>query len=113
MGAVEQRGARRNFVERLDEHDAALAEAVDDGLVVDDLVIDVQRRAEEFECPLEAFDRHVDAGAEARGLARMIFIAFEAPVSWSSDGPILCVSPLGGKARRVGRTFSAIVRRHE
>src|SRR5262249_19128155 len=48
-----------------DEHDAALAKAVDHGTVVDDLVVNVKRSAEEFQSPLQALDRHVDARAEA------------------------------------------------
>ena len=67
MGAVEQRGAWRNFVERLDEHRAAVAKPFDDELVVDDLVVDVEGRPEEIECALEAFDRHIDARRRSLG----------------------------------------------
>ena len=70
VGAVEQRRAFGHFVERLDEHDAAPLEALDDVLVVDDLVIDVERGTEEVERPLQALDRHVDAGAEAAGIGQ-------------------------------------------
>ncbi len=70
MGAVEQGGAGRDFVERLDEHRAAVPKSLDDELVVDDLVIDVKGRPEEIECALEAFDRHVDAGAKASGIGQ-------------------------------------------
>ena len=65
VGAVEDGGAVRDLVDAVDEDDAALAKALDDVPVVDDLVIDVERRAEEFEGAFEALDGHVDAGAEA------------------------------------------------
>ena len=45
-----------------------------------------------------------------RGLARMIFIAKEAPDSLSSRRPYPMRLTSGEKARRVGRTISAIVR---
>ena len=60
------------------------AEPLDDELVVDDLVIDVERRPEELEGPLEALDRHVDPAQKPRGLARMIFIASRS--SWIARG---------------------------
>ncbi len=46
---VKERRARRNFVERLDKNGAAVAESLDDELVVNDLVINVERRTEEIE----------------------------------------------------------------
>ena len=70
VGAVEERGALGDFVERLDEDGAAAPEPLDDELVVDDLVIDVERRAEEIERPLQALDRHVDPRAEAAGIGQ-------------------------------------------
>ena len=60
-----------------------LLEPLDHVLVVDDLVIDVERRPEELERPLEALDRHVDPAQKPRGLARMIFIAGGTPLSLS------------------------------
>ena len=47
------------------EDDAALAKALDDRTIVDDLVIDVQRRAEDFESAFQALDGHVHAGTKA------------------------------------------------
>ena len=64
VSAVEHRGAVRDLVDRIDENDALLAESLDHGPIVDDLVIDVKRSAEEFEGLFQALDRHVDAGAE-------------------------------------------------
>ena len=48
-----------------DEHRALGLEAVDDELVVDDLVADIDRRAVALERELDDPDRAVDAGAEA------------------------------------------------
>ena len=70
VGAVEQGGAFGDLVERLDEDGPAPLEPLDDVLVVDDLVIDVERRPEEFEGPLQALDRHVDPRAEASGVGQ-------------------------------------------
>ncbi len=65
VGAVEQGGALGHFLERLDEDRAALLEPLDHVLVVHDLMIDVDRCAEELEGALQALDGHVDTGAEA------------------------------------------------
>ena len=62
---IKQRRPCRHFVERFDEDGPALAKSVDDVLVVNDLVIDVERRAEKIERPLKTLDRHIDAGTEA------------------------------------------------
>ena len=75
VGAVEQGRAGRDFIERLDEDGSALAEAIDDVLVVNDLVIHVERRTEE----IEARSRHSIAmltpAQKPRGLASRIFIS--------------------------------------
>jgi hypothetical protein len=42
-----------------------LAEAFDDGPVMNDFVIDVDRSAEQFESAFQALDRHINAGAKA------------------------------------------------
>src|SRR5262245_55280138 len=68
VGTVEQGRARRDFLERLDEYGAPLAEPFDNEFVVHDLVIDVERRSEELERTFEAFDGHVHASAEAAGI---------------------------------------------
>ena len=68
VGAVEEGRAFGDLVERFDEDGAAPPEPLDDVLVVDDLVVDVERRPEELEGPFEALDRHVDPGAEAAGI---------------------------------------------
>ena len=70
VGAVEQGGAVRELRRATRRRRCPLAKPVDDELVVDDLVIDVQRRPEEIEGPLQALDRHVDARAEAAGIGQ-------------------------------------------
>src|SRR5262249_33984617 len=70
VGAVEDRAALGDLVDAIHEDDTALAETLDDGTVVDDLVIYVQRRAEQFEGALQALDGHVNAGAEAAGISQ-------------------------------------------
>ena len=59
------RAAGRDFVQLLDEHRALRLEVVDDELVVDDLVADVDRRAELRKRLLDDRDRAVDTGAKA------------------------------------------------
>jgi hypothetical protein len=51
----------------VDEYHAERLEPVDDHLVVDDLVVAVDRRLERADHPRERLDRHLDAGAEAPG----------------------------------------------
>ena len=92
VGAVEQGRAFGDLVERFDEDGAAAGGTVDDELVVHDLVIDVQRRPEELEGPLQALDRHVDPGAEAAGIRQD---------DLPSRGPWSLVAPSTGEARRV------------
>src|SRR5262249_59323743 len=53
------------FVQFVDEHGAARAQAVDDEAVVDDFVTHVDWRAERLQRALDDLDRAVDAGAEA------------------------------------------------
>jgi hypothetical protein len=60
--------SRRDLVELLDE-DGALAQALHDEAVVDDLVADIDRRAVLLERQLDDLDRPVDAGAEAARIA--------------------------------------------
>src|SRR5262249_19182540 len=47
-----------------------LPETLDHRPVVDDLVIDVQRRAEQLQSTLQAVDGHVDAGTEAARIGK-------------------------------------------
>ena len=65
VGAVEDRGAGRDLGDVFDEDDALGAEPLDDGAVVDDLVVDVDRGAELAQGGLQGVDGHVDAGTEA------------------------------------------------
>ena len=63
----QQVGPFGDFVQIVDEDGPFVAEALDHVLVVDDFVIDVDRRAENAERLFERVDRHVDAGTETAG----------------------------------------------
>ena len=65
MGREDHRPVVGNLVELVDEHRAQLAQAIDDEAVVDDLVADIDRRAELLERQLDDLDRAVDAGAKS------------------------------------------------
>ena len=56
-------GALGDVLLGVHEHGAALAQLLDHGLVVDDLLTDVHRRAVELERPLDGLDGPVDARA--------------------------------------------------
>ena len=62
--AVEHVGLGRNLIHVVDEHHAPMAETLHHRLIVHDLVIDVERRAEKLQGPLQALNRHIDARAE-------------------------------------------------
>src|SRR5262249_45266300 len=64
MGAVQDDRVLRNFVDVIDEDDAALLESLDHVAIVHDFVIDVNRRAEQFKNLFQAVDGHVDTGAK-------------------------------------------------
>src|SRR4029077_858511 len=61
----EQSRSLGHFCQIVDEHGPLPAKAIDDVPIVDDLVIDVDRRAVKLNRQIERVDRHVDAGAEA------------------------------------------------
>ena len=66
MRAVEQGRSLGDLLDRLDEDRTPPAlEPLDDVLVVDDLMVDEDRRPEEVERAFQALDRHVHARAEA------------------------------------------------
>ena len=104
----------RDLVDRVDEDDAAAAEALDDVAVVDDFVIDVERRAEELEGRVRGFDGHVDAGAEAAGTCQdhMHSFASRRPTAtrrnWITEKPQGTRSP-----RKTGATASPVSYRRE
>ena len=75
VGAVEQGGASGTSSSDSTKTMPRRRNLLDDELVVDDLVIDVERRPEELQGPLQALDGHVDPAQKPRGFARMIFIA--------------------------------------
>jgi hypothetical protein len=70
VGAEDERRARRHVGEVLDEDRALALEVVDDVGVVDDLVADVDRRAELVQRALDDLDRAIDAAQKPRGSAR-------------------------------------------
>ena len=65
MGGEDDRAVVGHFVELVDEHRAHALQPVDDEAVVDDLVADIDGRAEPLERQLDDLDRAVDARAEA------------------------------------------------
>ena len=65
MGAEDHGAAVRDLGELVDEHGAAVAQALHDEAVVHDLVAHVDGRAEGVERALDDLDRAVDAGAES------------------------------------------------
>ena len=64
-GMIPYRSFRSALVQLLHEDRAALAQLLDDVLVVDDLLADVDRRAVELERALDGLDGPVDARAVA------------------------------------------------
>ncbi len=65
MSAVKDVAAVWNLVDAVDKNHAALGEALDDMAIMDDFVINEQRRAVQIEGALKAVDRHVHAGTKA------------------------------------------------
>ena len=65
MRGEDHRPVVGNFIELVDEDRAEFAQAVDDEAVMDDLVPDIDGRAEPLERELDDLDRAVDPGAEA------------------------------------------------
>jgi len=53
-----------NLGDVVDENDSQLLEALDDQLVVNDLVVAVHRRRKTPHHPRQGLDRHLDTGAE-------------------------------------------------
>ena len=64
MGREEQRRPERHVGQVVDERHAPAAKVLDHVLVVDDLVIDVDRRLERRQGQVERLDRHVHAGTK-------------------------------------------------
>ena len=69
VGAEHRHRAVGNFIQLLDEDGALALELLDHMAVVDDLVADIDGRAEFLERPLDDLDRPDDAGAEAARLS--------------------------------------------
>jgi len=65
MGAEDQDGADRHFLNGFDEDCAAAAKLVHYVAIVDDFVMDVDRGAISFESEFDDVDGANDAGAEA------------------------------------------------
>src|SRR5262249_45346298 len=70
VGAVQHRRPRRDLVDRVDEDPPQLLETLDHRPVVHDLVIDVQRRAEQLPGSLPGVAGHVDPGTEAARIGK-------------------------------------------
>ena len=68
VGTKDHRVAGGDVVDVFDKRDALVDEAVDHVLVVDDVVVDIQRGADQVDQLLDRVDGHVDAGAEAAGV---------------------------------------------
>ena len=68
MGAVNDRAAGRDFLDRIDERNPPADEVIHDVLVMHDLVVDVDRGAVVLEHLVDALDGHVDAGTETAGV---------------------------------------------
>ena len=64
MGAIEQRTALGDRFQVFHKYHAPSPKTIDHPAVVNDLVVDVDRAAEELQGPLQAPDRHVDAGTK-------------------------------------------------
>ena len=65
VGGEDDRPVVGHFVELIDEYRAQFPQPIHDEAVVDDLVADIDRRAESFERELDDLDRAVDSRAEA------------------------------------------------
>ncbi len=100
VSAVEEWRAGWDLVERLDEDGAALTKAIDNELVMDDLVIDVEWRTEEFQCSLEALDCHIDARAEPSRIGQQDLHQREPPGRGKIVDLMVCVFGGEGKVRR-------------
>jgi hypothetical protein len=76
----------------VDEHHPEGLEPVDDDLVVDDLVVAVDRRVERAHHPREGLDRHLDAGAEAPGGGEQHAVDVHLAEA-TDDGPPVALPP--------------------
>src|SRR5437660_92863 len=65
VSAIEDVGPFRNLADVVHKHDSALTETLNNRPIVHDLVVHIQRSAEQVQGPVEALDRHIDAGAKA------------------------------------------------
>ena len=64
VGAEDHGAVVGNIVKLVNEHGTLGAQAIDDILVVDDLVADIDRRPIEIECALDDPDGAIDSGAK-------------------------------------------------
>ena len=79
MRRQHDRAALRNVSDVIDEHHAVRLEALDDELVVDDLVVAIDRRLEAAHHPRQRLDGHLHAGAEPAGLGEQHTVDVHAP----------------------------------
>jgi hypothetical protein len=68
MGTENNVTVVRHLVEFIDEDSAFLFEVINDKAIVNDFMADINRRAEQLDCPLHDFDGAIDTGAESAGV---------------------------------------------
>ena len=68
--AIDQAAPLRNFIDGVNEVHSPPAKAFDDMIVMDNLVVDVERRSKSSTAPIQGADRHHDAGTKAVGIGQ-------------------------------------------
>ena len=106
VGRQHDRRAVGHVGDVVDEHHAEGLEAVDDQLVVDDLVVAVHGRLEGAHHPRQRLDRHLDAGAEPAGRGQQ-----HASTSMGSANLPAGARPPAGRAPYPGRHVRPSCRR--
>lgn len=92
MGGEKDRGAFRNFLQIVNEYRTLGLECANDVLIVDNLVIDVNRRSKVLQSQLEALDGHVDPSAKTAGSSEDYFHSAQGSVEKKKDMPIIIAS---------------------
>jgi hypothetical protein len=73
VGGVDDGAAWWDLINGIDENDALGGEAIDHVAVVNDFMVDIYRSAFKGQNAFDAFNGHVDAGAEAAGVGEKNF----------------------------------------
>ena len=87
MGREHDRVPSRDIGDVVDEDHALALEALDDQLVVDDLVVAVHGRLESPDHPGQGLDRHLHPGTEPAGLGEQHPINSHADSGYEQDRP--------------------------